>query len=123
MSETEIIQWTPEMILLKLREIAQELNIGLDSVAFVDDNPVERQHVREQAPDAIVLDLPEDPMAYARAVRDCPAHGHIPPVRAGPRGRGQRNARSLFSTVAEARPASAAYLPWAIGLANVGALC
>jgi FkbH-like protein len=54
-----------------LREIAAELNIGLDSVAFLDDNPVERQHIREQAPEAIVLDLPEDPMQYARVVRDC----------------------------------------------------
>ncbi|MEO8595281.1 MAG: HAD-IIIC family phosphatase [Candidatus Solibacter sp.] len=55
-----------------LREIAAELNIGLDSVAFLDDNPVERQHVREQAPEAIVVPLPEDPVRYAQAVRDCP---------------------------------------------------
>ena len=54
-----------------LREIAAELNIGLDSVAFLDDNPVERQQIREQAPDAIVVDLPDDPMRYAQAVRDC----------------------------------------------------
>jgi len=55
-----------------LREIAAELNIGLDSVAFLDDNPVERQHVRDQAPEAIVIDLPEDPMRFAQAIRDCP---------------------------------------------------
>jgi FkbH-like protein len=55
-----------------LREIAAELNIGLDTIAFLDDNPVERQQVREQAPEAIVIHLPEDPMGYARAVRDCP---------------------------------------------------
>jgi FkbH-like protein len=55
-----------------LREIAAELNIGLDTIAFLDDNPVERQAVREQAPEAIVIHLPEDPMGYARAVRDCP---------------------------------------------------
>jgi FkbH-like protein len=55
-----------------LREIAAELNIGLDTIALVDDNPVERQQVREQAPEAIVIHLPEDPMGYARAVRDCP---------------------------------------------------
>jgi FkbH-like protein len=55
-----------------LREIGAELNIGLDALAFLDDNPVERQHVREQAPEAIVIRLPEDPMLYARAVRDCP---------------------------------------------------
>jgi FkbH-like protein len=55
-----------------LREIAAELNIGLDTIAFLDDNPVERQQVREQAPEAIVIHLPEDPMDYARTVRDCP---------------------------------------------------
>ena len=41
-------------------------------MAFLDDNPVERQQVRELAPEAIVIRLPEDPMDYARAVRDCP---------------------------------------------------
>src|ERR1022692_987052 len=55
-----------------LREIAGELNIGLDTIAFLDDNPVEPQQVREQAPETIVIRLPEDPMDYARAVRDCP---------------------------------------------------
>jgi FkbH-like protein len=56
-----------------LREIAAELNIGLDAIAFLDDNPVERQRVREEAPEAMVVELPADPMAYARAVRDYPA--------------------------------------------------
>jgi len=55
-----------------LREIAHELNVGLDSLAFVDDNPVERQHVREQAPEVMVIDLPASPMGYARALRDAP---------------------------------------------------
>lgn len=64
------INWEPKA--RNLREIAEELNIGLDSVAFLDDNPVERQLVRDQAPEAIVLDLPEHPMAFARAIRDCP---------------------------------------------------
>ena len=64
------INWNPKA--QSLREIAGELNIGLDSVAFLDDNPVERQHVREQAPEAIVLDLPQDPMTFARAIRECP---------------------------------------------------
>jgi FkbH-like protein len=56
-----------------LREIAQELNIGLDAVAFVDDNPVERQQVREQTPKVLVPELPEDPMQYARVLRNYPA--------------------------------------------------
>ncbi len=53
-----------------LREIALELNVGLDSVAFVDDNPVERQHVRAQVPEVMVIDLPANPMGFARALRD-----------------------------------------------------
>lgn len=55
-----------------LSQIAKGLNIGLDSLAFLDDNPVERQWVREQRPEVHVLELPEDPMRYAEALRDCP---------------------------------------------------
>jgi FkbH-like protein len=56
-----------------LREIAAELDIGLDSIAFLDDNPVERQQVREQAPEVIVPELPKDPMTWARLVETFPA--------------------------------------------------
>jgi FkbH-like protein len=55
-----------------LREIAAELNIGLDAVAFLDDNPVEREQVRRDAPEVLVLELPAEPMRYAQAVRDAP---------------------------------------------------
>jgi FkbH-like protein len=44
----------------------------MDAIAFLDDNPVERQQVHEQAPEAIVIRLPEDPMDYAQTIRDCP---------------------------------------------------
>jgi FkbH-like protein len=44
-----------------LREIAAELNIGLDSLVFVDDNPVERAHVRQALPAVLVPELPVDP--------------------------------------------------------------
>jgi FkbH-like protein len=64
------INWTDKS--RNLREIATELNVGLDSIAFIDDNPVERQHVREQAPEVMVVDLPANPMGYARALRDAP---------------------------------------------------
>ncbi|MBL8747139.1 MAG: HAD family hydrolase [Phycisphaerae bacterium] len=55
-----------------LREIARELNIGIDSLAFIDDNPVERTWVREQVPEVTVIDLPADPSGFARALRDSP---------------------------------------------------
>jgi FkbH-like protein len=55
-----------------IREIAKELNIGLDAMAFLDDNPVERQLVRMELPDVIVIDLPTDPLSYAQTVRATP---------------------------------------------------
>jgi FkbH-like protein len=55
-----------------LREIASELNIGVDALAFLDDNPVEREQVRSALPEVTVIDLPEDPLFYAAVVRECP---------------------------------------------------
>jgi FkbH-like protein len=55
-----------------LREIAAELNIGIDAVAFVDDNPVEREQVHRAAPEVTVIDLPDDPLGFARAIREAP---------------------------------------------------
>ena len=55
-----------------IREIAQELNIGTDSLAFLDDNPFEREQVRAALPEVTVIDLPQNPTEYAAIVRDCP---------------------------------------------------
>jgi FkbH-like protein len=44
-----------------IRRIRDELNIGLDSMVFLDDNAFERNLVRELLPDVIVPELPEDP--------------------------------------------------------------
>jgi FkbH-like protein len=41
-----------------LKSLASELNLGLDSFVFVDDNPVECAEVREQCPQVLVLELP-----------------------------------------------------------------
>jgi len=51
-----------------MRRIAQELNIGLDSLVFVDDNPAERKIVRDLAPEVAVPEIPVDPADYVRAV-------------------------------------------------------
>ncbi len=51
-----------------IRAIAEELSLGLDSVVFVDDNPVERGLVRKLLPEVRVPELPEDPAYYARTV-------------------------------------------------------
>jgi FkbH-like protein len=51
-----------------IRRIAQELNIGLDSLVFVDDNPAERAIVRRLVPEVAVPEIPVDPADYVRAV-------------------------------------------------------
>jgi FkbH-like protein len=51
-----------------LRHIASTLNLGLDSFVFVDDNPVERALIRAELPEVLVVELPEDPADYGRAL-------------------------------------------------------
>ena len=47
-----------------IRYIQSVLNIGFDSLVFLDDNPVERSIVRENLPEVVVPELPEDPAFY-----------------------------------------------------------
>jgi FkbH-like protein len=81
----EAIESHPEMVLRKadfvgwrinwqdkarnLAELAQELNLGLQSVVFIDDNPAERGRVREQLPEVLVPDWPADKLLYPQALR------------------------------------------------------
>lgn len=54
--------WNPKPE--NIREIATELNIGLDSLVFVDDNPVERALVANQLPDVAVPEVGSDVSRY-----------------------------------------------------------
>lgn len=47
-----------------IRTIQQILNIGFDSMVFLDDNPFERNIVRDNIPGITVPELPEDPSDY-----------------------------------------------------------
>ena len=47
-----------------LADIAEELNIGLDSLVFLDDNPVERELVRQMLPGVLTVELPKDASQY-----------------------------------------------------------
>lgn len=49
-----------------LRAIAAALNIGLDALVFLDDNPVERGQVRRELPMVAVPELTADPADYPR---------------------------------------------------------
>ena len=48
--------------------LAREVNVGLDAVVFIDDNPAERARVREALPDVLVPDWPADKLQYEKAL-------------------------------------------------------
>ena len=83
----EVLDEHPDMILRKkhfitmrinwkdkvsnLKEIANEINIGLDSLVFVDDSDFEINLVRRMLPEVATIKLPEDPTAYRDVLRSC----------------------------------------------------
>jgi FkbH-like protein len=85
----EALQRHPEMVLrpddfagwrinwddkaTNLADLVEELNLGLDAVVFIDDNPVERERVRDALPDVFIPEWPADRRLYPHALRslDC----------------------------------------------------
>lgn len=55
-----------------IRELAEELNIGLDSMVFADDSPFDTEWVRGQIPEVETILLPrERPVEYRRWLASC----------------------------------------------------
>ncbi|NLH47131.1 MAG: HAD-IIIC family phosphatase [Myxococcales bacterium] len=50
-------------------ELAAELNLGRQSIVFIDDNPVERARVREALPEVLVPEWPADKLFYQSALQ------------------------------------------------------
>lgn len=50
-------------------DLTAELNLGLQSVVFIDDNPVERARVREALPEVLVPEWPVEKHRYAEALK------------------------------------------------------
>jgi len=63
------VNWTDKA--QNIREIADELNIGLDSLVFVDDNPHEIALVGELLPAVHTILLPDDPVGYRDVIESC----------------------------------------------------
>lgn len=53
----------------RIRRIADELRLGLDSFVFFDDNPAEREHVRQELPEVLVVEVPAEPSDYISALQ------------------------------------------------------
>jgi FkbH-like protein len=60
------VSWEPKAA--GLRRIAETLQLGLDSFVFFDDNPAEREHIRQALPEVEVVEVPTDPAEYIRAL-------------------------------------------------------
>ena len=58
-----------------IAELAQDLDIGLDSIVFIDDNPVEREAIRAALPDVTVPEFPADTCEltsfFERVYKEC----------------------------------------------------
>ncbi len=84
----EVIRKNPNMILKEqhfaasrinwndktenIKELAQELNIGLDSMVFLDDSPTNRESMRAFVPEVETPELPEDPQQYTKFLNSLP---------------------------------------------------
>lgn len=68
--------WEPKN--LNLAAIAQEINIGTDSLVFIDDNPAERQLIRDTMPEVAVPEIDStDVFSFIRAIEGV---GYFEPV-------------------------------------------
>lgn len=60
-----------------IQAICDELDLDVGNAMFIDDNPVEREQVRRNLPSVRVLDLPNDPAAYADVLLRSPYIGAL----------------------------------------------
>ena len=67
--------WNPKSI--NTQEIAKELNIGQDSLVFVDDNPAEREIIRQQLPGVAVTEM----TSVDQYIRQIDKHGYFEMLR------------------------------------------
>lgn len=65
-----VANWEPKSG--NLRAISRALDLGLDTLTFVDDNPYERAEVRRALPEVDVPIMPEDPTGFRLAIEDYP---------------------------------------------------
>jgi FkbH-like protein len=63
-----VANWTDKAA--NLRQIAAQLNIGTDSLVFFDDNPAEREIVRQNLPEVVVLEVPDDCVDFVRCLAE-----------------------------------------------------
>jgi len=76
---TSKINWNEKAF--NLQEVAKELDLGLDSFVFWDDNPLERDKMRNLLPQVLTVDVPNDIVKWPRLLRtiNCFAKFNVTP--------------------------------------------
>jgi len=62
------INWDDKVV--NLQKIAEELNIGIDSIVFFDDDPINQEYVKESLPGVLVVNLPKDSSQYPQIITE-----------------------------------------------------
>ncbi|HMJ67009.1 MAG TPA: HAD-IIIC family phosphatase, partial [Candidatus Binatia bacterium] len=69
------VNWKPKSE--NLKSLSRELNVGLDSFIFIDDNPMECAEVEANCPGVLTLLLPEDPTQIPKFLEHAWAFDHL----------------------------------------------
>ena len=62
------INWDDKVV--NLQKISEELNIGLDSMVFFDDDPINQEYVKKSLPGVLVVNLPKDSSQYPQIITE-----------------------------------------------------
>tara|TARA_A100001037_G_C15107503_1_gene617213 strand:+ start:58 stop:1803 length:1746 start_codon:yes stop_codon:yes gene_type:complete len=53
-----------------LKQIADEINIGLDSIVFFDDDKLNQERIKQEFPEVLTIELPNDPSQFSSILKD-----------------------------------------------------
>jgi FkbH-like protein len=73
------VNWQPKP--LNIVEIVDELNLGLASVVFIDDSPIELTQVSDALPEVATVQMPEDASFWSREIARSGLLDRLPPTR------------------------------------------
>ena len=62
------INWNDKVT--NMKDLAEEINIGLDSIVFFDDDPVNREFMKLSLPQVHTIDLPQDPSEFVNILQN-----------------------------------------------------
>ena len=60
-----------------IKKIASNLNIGIDSMVFFDDSPVERELIKSKLPEVSVIDVSDNPLYFEEQIQNSEHFDHL----------------------------------------------